>query len=128
MSAKNSFFFIAAVALGLVACKKPYIDPAIEGAWIEVDPHTKQTFSDACEFVIGSSDVSYCGYSPLIGFSKTKLWADGGQIWYKQKVSIVVTEGYLYDYKAEGGYMWIKEENTDVKTDASINGKLFKRQ
>ncbi len=128
MSANNTFLFVVAMAVSMVACKKPYIDPALEGAWIEVNPVTKQTFSGACEFAIGSSDVAYCGYSPIMNISKTKLWADGGQVWYRQKIGIITTEEYLYDYKADGAYMWIKEENTDAKTNASLNGKLFKRQ
>lgn len=128
MSAKNTIFFIMAVAMSMAACKKPYIDPAIEGAWVEVDPVTKLEKPYGCEFAVGESNINDCGNTVIVNVGKTKIWADGGQIWYQQKIAYIKTEEYLYDYKAEGGYMWIKSESTDVKTDASINGKLYKRQ
>jgi hypothetical protein len=125
-------------------CKKEFIQPSMEGTWIEIDG-TATLNPTGCKLVIDKStgDVSLCGFDFVHPFNvvtmttkkKARLFIEDGQMFYRQKnadilwiTPIAKEDIYFMDYAFDGPYLWINGDNTGLKTGAKGVGQVFMKQ
>jgi hypothetical protein len=139
-----SGFLIIGVLFLWTSCKKNFLEPSIEGTWIEIDNTTNKN-PTGCELIIdkGSGDVSLCGFKFVHPYNvvtvttntRSNLIIADGQMYYKQKVAgflwlfpVAKQELYFLDYDFDGEFLWIIGDDSHAKVTAKGAGKVFKRR
>ncbi|TVR78852.1 MAG: hypothetical protein EA412_07655 [Chitinophagaceae bacterium] len=114
---------ISASFLTITSCSK--IDRDIRGKWHEIDNPLSRT-KTGCTFEVTSNDVVYCGNSQIFSLgTRSRVSAEDGKIFYEYRLLGRTYTDYLYDYKLDGSFLWIRSNTSENWVNPVNNGSVF---
>jgi hypothetical protein len=114
---------ISASFLTITSCSK--IDRDIRGKWHEIDNPLSRT-KTGCTFEVTSNDVVYCGNSQIFSLgTRSRVSAEDGKIFYEYRLLGRTYTDYLYDYKLDGSFLWIRSNTNENWINPVNNGSVF---